>query len=210
MRRTIAEARNRKGRGRPLLRGPARFVHSYPPSPLPPAQRGRHTESCRLSACARIIGCGFGRGATITGREDEQGGLPAAAAERIADAQALLAAQRWSAAFYLAGYAVECGLKSCILARVETTGVIFEEGGRKFVQECWTHDPEDLLGLAKLKAARDSDAANNPLLKANWQALVSWSEAARYKQWTQAEATSLFNAINDPMNGVLQWIRQHW
>lgn len=36
------------------------------------------------------------------------------AAERIADAKALLAMKRWSAAYYLAGYAVECGLKACI------------------------------------------------------------------------------------------------
>jgi hypothetical protein len=38
----------------------------------------------------------------------------------ILDAQAHLApgVDRWSAAYYLIGYAVECGLKSCVLARV--------------------------------------------------------------------------------------------
>ena len=40
-------------------------------------------------------------------------------AERwLVDAKALLDAHRWSAAYYLAGYAVECGLKACVLARV--------------------------------------------------------------------------------------------
>ncbi len=40
------------------------------------------------------------------------------ALDHIADAKALLAARRWGGAYYLAGYAVECGLKACILVRV--------------------------------------------------------------------------------------------
>lgn len=36
------------------------------------------------------------------------------AEERARDAEALLNAGRWSGAFYLAGYAIECGLKACI------------------------------------------------------------------------------------------------
>jgi len=35
--------------------------------------------------------------------------------DRIRDARALLAAKRWSGAYYLAGYAVECMLKTLIL-----------------------------------------------------------------------------------------------
>ena len=52
------------------------------------------------------------------------------AEDRILDAQALLApaVARWSAAYYLIGYAVECGLKSCVLARVAARPeVIYEE-----------------------------------------------------------------------------------
>jgi hypothetical protein len=48
------------------------------------------------------------------------------AEDRRLDAEALLAAQRWAGAYYLAGYAVECGLKACIMAYVERTGVIFK------------------------------------------------------------------------------------
>jgi HEPN domain-containing protein len=36
------------------------------------------------------------------------------AEERLLDAAALLAARRWAGAYYLAGHAVECGLKACI------------------------------------------------------------------------------------------------
>ena len=40
------------------------------------------------------------------------------AEERILDAKALLDGKRWELAYYTAGYAVECALKSCLLARM--------------------------------------------------------------------------------------------
>ena len=40
--------------------------------------------------------------------------LQAIARERLGDAQALLRESRWSAAYYLAGYAIELALKACI------------------------------------------------------------------------------------------------
>jgi HEPN domain-containing protein len=41
---------------------------------------------------------------------------------RIAEANVLLANGMWDGTYYLAGYAVECGLKACIMAHVERTG----------------------------------------------------------------------------------------
>jgi HEPN domain-containing protein len=41
------------------------------------------------------------------------------AEDRLLDAEALLAAGRWSAAYYLAGYAVECAIKACIAKLVQ-------------------------------------------------------------------------------------------
>ena len=38
---------------------------------------------------------------------------------RIDEAGVLLAAGRWSGAYYLAGYAVECALKACIATWAE-------------------------------------------------------------------------------------------
>jgi hypothetical protein len=72
--------------------------------------------------------------------------------ERIEDAQSLLAATRWSGAYYLVGYALECALKSCVLARVEQTGIIFED--KKFAEKCWTHDLETLVKQADLVSDR--------------------------------------------------------
>ena len=47
--------------------------------------------------------------------------------DRLLDAQSLIAASRWSGAYYLAGYAIECALKSAVLKYVDQTGIIFED-----------------------------------------------------------------------------------
>ena len=66
---------------------------------------------------------------------------------RVTEASALLAAGLWDGAYYLAGYAIECALKACILAQLEKAGaaVIFED--KKFSEKCWTHKLDDLLKL---------------------------------------------------------------
>jgi HEPN domain-containing protein len=128
--------------------------------------------------------------------------------DRVADAKALLAAKRWSAAYYLAGYAVECGLKACVLAHVERTGVIFED--RKYAEKCWTHDLEELLRLADLQAAFDADAAADSDLRANWDVVTEWSEASRYRRTPKAEAEELYDAVTEKKHGVLSWIKGHW
>jgi hypothetical protein len=130
------------------------------------------------------------------------------AEDRILDAQALLAGGRWSGAYYLTGYAAECGLKSCVLAFVEATGEIFKD--KKYSEKCWTHNCEELVKLADLNTVLSSDILSNSVLARNWFVLGRWNERARYQQKTQKEAEDLFSAVNDKTNGVLQWIRVHW
>jgi HEPN domain-containing protein len=131
------------------------------------------------------------------------------AEERVRDASSLLSTKRWSAAYYLAGYAVECGLKACILVYVKRhADVVFRE--RRFSEKCWTHDIEELVRLAGLEAARDADASVNSALLRNWQVVKDWSEIARYRRKTRLEAEKLYQAVTDTANGVLPWIRNHW
>ena len=132
----------------------------------------------------------------------------ALAEERLVAAQALLAARQWSSAYYLAGYAVEFGLKSCILVHVANTGVIFKE--KKFSEQCWSHNFKDLVNLADLKLVLKADSAANPLLKRNWLVVGNWNETSRYEQKTQPEAEELFAAVTDNANGVMPWIRLRW
>jgi len=128
--------------------------------------------------------------------------------ERIADAKALLAARRWSAAYYLAGYAVECGLKACVLAYVERTGVIFED--RKYAEKCWTHNLEELLRLAGLQLVFDADAAADVELSRKWDIVKDWTESSRYRRTPKGKAEQLYGAITDRPHGVLPWIKRHW
>jgi hypothetical protein len=129
--------------------------------------------------------------------------------ERIADARALLAARRWAAAYYLAGYAVECGLKACILRRLATAAdVVFED--RRYSEKCWTHNLAQLLDLAGLTAALAADAAADPALQNYWDTVKDWNESSRYARKTKADAEVLFDAITDKKHGVLSWIKARW
>src|SRR4029077_9085842 len=68
--------------------------------------------------------------------------------ERILDADALITRGRWSFAYYVAGYAVECSLKSCLLARMIHTGWVFQEKVK--IDYCLTHDFSKWIQLAGL------------------------------------------------------------
>ncbi len=127
---------------------------------------------------------------------------------RLREAKALLAAKEWAGAYYLAGYAVEYGLKSCILAYVEKTGIIFED--RKYAEKCWTHDLEELVSLARLEAALGLAVAANPALKRNWLVVKAWSELSRYRRAPHHEAKKLYRAVSDKADGIMRWITNHW
>jgi len=130
------------------------------------------------------------------------------AVDRLLDAKTLLDAGRWSGAYYLAGYAIECALKSCILHCVQRTGIIFED--RKYAQQCWTHNVVDLVALADLKVLLDIAKRENPGLKSNWTIVETWNEESRYRQMAEETATTLYTAISLPEDGVLSWIKNHW
>lgn len=133
------------------------------------------------------------------------------AEERIEDSRALLTVHRWPGAYYLAGYAVECGLKSCILAHIEKTGAIFAD--RDYVKrlgDSWTHELVTLVRIAGLDAAQGLAHQANPNLKVNWSIAKDWNESSRYQLKTQADAEALFEAITHPDDGVMTWLRTIW
>jgi hypothetical protein len=131
------------------------------------------------------------------------------AGERLADAQVLVAGQRWSGAYYLAGYAVECALKACVLAYIEShMEVIFTK--RRYVEDCWTHEIEKLVKQAGLGDQLDSATTNDEDLERNWQAVKHWTEGSRYGTKSQQDAEELLAAITDPKAGVLTWLKGFW
>ncbi len=127
--------------------------------------------------------------------------------DRIREAKALLAARCWSGAYYLAGYIVECALKSCIINHLMLTDEFPE---KRFSEQCWTHNLVQLLALAGLKPALERAFVGNPVLAAYWDVVKDWNEGTRYRHMPRTKAQYLIRAITDKKQGVLQWIKGHW
>lgn len=131
------------------------------------------------------------------------------AEDRIEDARALLAAGRWSGAYYVAGYSLECGLKACVLRYVENTGIIFQD--RDYAKRCWTHDLQTLFDAADLGQRLESAVQTNTLLGLNWKIAKEWSQLTRYDlSKTELDGIRLIKAIGDSTDGVLSWLRNYW
>jgi hypothetical protein len=160
---------------------------------------------------AAIIGIENRAYETTTANTDvdmNQADLQFMAEERILDADALRTGGRWAFAYYVAGYAVECALKSCVLARMIHTGGVFTS--KKFAEECFTHDFRTLIKLAGLDPELNAELAANPAFVGFWGTAALWKETSRYEQKSQPEADALFDAITDNVNGVMRWIRNYW
>jgi hypothetical protein len=124
--------------------------------------------------------------------------------KRLREARALLAAGEADGAYYLGGYAVECGIKACIIKKLNTSD---EWPDRKFSEECYKHDLAALLRLADLEGA----LAGVPGLLGKWVLVKDWKETIRYEHGkTVADVTLFLGAIDDPTDGVLTWIKGHW
>lgn len=126
---------------------------------------------------------------------------------RLADAKALLDAGCYSGAYYLAGYAVECALKSCIAKETKE----FDFPDKKRVNESYSHDLQNLLRTAKLEDHCKTQIGSNDKFARYWANIVNWDETKRYElQTTEEDARDLFKAIADPTDGVLQWLKDSW
>lgn len=132
--------------------------------------------------------------------------LQTLAETRLGDAQLLLQAGRYSAAYYLAGYAVELGIKARI-AGVFQADMIPE---RSFVNAVYSHKLDELVGLAGIKRQLQDDMALDSVFSAAWGIASKWSETSRYEMWDQFAAASMLQAVGDVNHGVLQWLKKHW
>ena len=134
------------------------------------------------------------------------------ARQRIKDAEALLVGSRWEFAYYVAGYAVECALKSCILSRMVRTAWVFEEKWE--AKACLTHEFGKLIVLAGLRdelndALKASSAAGGEFAN-NWTTAEKWKVTSRYESKTEAEARGLLAAITSDPHGVFKWLQIFW
>lgn len=125
---------------------------------------------------------------------------------RLDDALYLLQASRSSSAYYIAGYAVELGLKACI-AKLMQPNVIPDKA---FVTAIYTHRLESLVSTAGLLPEFNADLKADPQFAANWAVASKWNEESRYELWDPVAAATLVAAISDPRCGVFQWVKKHW
>ena len=132
--------------------------------------------------------------------------LQAYAQAKLDDATILFQSGRFSSAYYLAGYAVELGLKACIAAQI-TAETIPEKA---FIMKIFQHDFENLVGLAGLTTKLKDQKETDSQFGANWGIVKEWSPEARYETRDVTSAQTLITAIAEPDSGVLQWIKTHW
>jgi len=133
--------------------------------------------------------------------------LQALTRDRLADARALLRAGRYGAAYYMAGYAVECALKSCLAKRINK----HDFPDRKLTNDCYTHDLQKLVNAADLKALLEGAYSSNTNLERNWEIVRDWSAEDRYNpNISRGEAHDLYRAITERRGGVFTWLRIHW
>lgn len=132
--------------------------------------------------------------------------LQSLARERIKDAEALLAAGRWSGAYYLSGYAVECALKACFAKATRE----YDFPDKEKAPKVFTHDFQKLLDLADLRQERDNDMKRNSGIQMNWAIVHLWNENSRYQPWTEKQAKDLYTAVTHSTEGLIAWIMNHW
>ena len=128
------------------------------------------------------------------------------AEERLGDGELLLTNGRYGAAYYIVGYAVECGLKAC-MARLTRAEEFYD---KTLARKIFTHDLSDLANYARLSAVFHQTGMSDPVFAANWAQVNSWTEETRYDTHTQQDAEQLIEAVRDPAHGVMQCIRRYW
>jgi len=122
----------------------------------------------------------------------------------LGDAEALLTNSRFGAAYYMVGYAVECGLKACIAKLTKAEDFYDKTLARKI----FVHDLEDLANLAGLDTKQIG--TSDPVFAAYWALVKDWDEESRYETHTEIEAEQMMRAVVEPDHGVMQCIRRYW
>lgn len=125
---------------------------------------------------------------------------------RITEAGGLLQAGLYDGAYYLAGYAIECGLKACIAKQTRE----HDFPDKTVVNRSYTHNLEDLVKVAGLERELRQRMEDDPAFEVNWALVKDWSEEARYQRHREGKARDYYNAIVDERRGVLAWLRERW
>jgi len=126
---------------------------------------------------------------------------------RLKEAQVLLEAQLWTGAYYLAGLAVECALKSCLAGAVRE----YDFPDKEFVHQMYVHNLEKLFKLnGALWAQLQNDVKSDAKLATNWSTVKDWDDNKRYDVVEELVAQGLYDAATETDSGIVEWIRRRW
>jgi len=127
---------------------------------------------------------------------------------RLLDAKALFEAKRFDAAYYLAGYSVECALKACVAKQTrehdfppKNTGILYR------------HKLEDLVQASGIKESFSKDRDSDTLLDQYWEFVKDWKSDSRYElrgEHAEIAARTMLSAIEDGEHGVLRCLSKYW
>lgn len=132
--------------------------------------------------------------------------MRALAEAKLADASLLLDHQRYSSAYYLAGYAVELALKACVSRQFREN----EIPAKELIKKVLTHDFQQLVALAGLTAELKAEQSGDGMFGAYWGVVNEWESDSRYDMLEAISSQQLIRAIADEQHGVMRWIRLHW
>lgn len=131
------------------------------------------------------------------------------ALSKLDDAEFLFANDRYDAAFYLGGYAIELLLKARIC---KTLGIdnFFDESWLmkklKFPQAFKIHDLRQLIILAGVCTQLEADINSNASIRDSWFVVCQWNENSRYFFGkTKLETDKLLISIKK----IVAWIQEH-
>ena len=120
------------------------------------------------------------------------------------DARVLLHNKRYSAAYYVAGYVVECALKACLAKKAKRYE--FPPKPNVVTRSYYTHDLQQLAEASDLSEELKKGRTN-----VYWTTVKDWGEDSRYDPHAGAKrANDILRAIEDPVDGVLQCIKRFW
>ena len=121
---------------------------------------------------------------------------------RSREARTLLDVGHAGGAYYLAGYAIECGLKACIAKQFRSDVIPDWAMGR-----IKTHKIDELVKIAGLVLELDA-ARRDAVFDDQWEMVITWEPERRYDpDVTRELASQMVAAVGDGENGVLRWIR---
>ncbi|HYM12551.1 MAG TPA: HEPN domain-containing protein [Bryobacterales bacterium] len=122
---------------------------------------------------------------------------------RLREAKALLEGGYYQGAYYLCGYAVECGIKACLAKK--TKRYAFPPEPKAVSQRYYTHSLSALLD--EVGGPLAAEMKNHP----KWGLTTEWSEGYRYSIDTAPSlAQEFYAAVADKKSGVLTCIKKYW